>query len=514
MLSKKTIKSWKLSWWLRSVISRARLNKQLKSVTIRDNSKLELQANKKVLIFSSVSLFTDHVLVEYLLAKKFKELGAEVKVVLCERDIPICHAHDRYSCGFPIKNIKVMNVCNSCIKSREVILQWLKKAEILPLSFEGAGQIDLSDEVEIDEQVNAGVIRYLATSSTDQSADFVELKSNYKNSSAYLRASVNQLLDREKPDVVIGHHGIYVPQGIINDLCQKKHINFYSWHFGYRKSTLIFSKSNTYHKELGTARPRFNINSSQREKIHSYLGHRRTGSADWIHFNRNPSQYPITIRKRTTICFFSSVDWDAALHFKENVYSSQFDFISEFLKIVKVMDDYDFVIRVHPAEKSGFHPSFNSLEDFIKKEIPDGLSNLLVVSADDPKSSYDLSDQIDVAVVYNTKMSIELTCAGIPTIVAGEAWVRGRGFTFDVNSREDLFALLKMSNTLQMSNVQIEAALNFAYYFYFVRCIDVPQLRSTGKKFKIEFEPGCIDADDALSQIVTQIIAGRAEIVG
>lgn len=514
MLSKRTIKSWKLSWWLRSVISRARLNKQFQSVTLRENSKLKLQTNKKVLIFSSVSLFTDHVLVEYLLARKFKELGADVKVVLCERDIPICHAHDRYSCGFPLEKIKVMNVCNSCIKSREVILHWLKKAEILPLSFEGAGQTALSDEVEIDEQVNAGVIRYLATSRTDESEDFVELKSNYKNSSAYLQASVNHLLDREKPDVVIGHHGIYVPQGIINDLCRKKHINFYSWHFGYRKSTLIFSKSNTYHKELAIARPRFNINSSQREKILNYLGQRRTGFADWIHFNRNPSQHSATLQKRTTICFFSSVDWDAALHFKENVYSSQFDFISEFVKIAKAMDDCDFIIRIHPAEKSGFHPSFNSLEDFIKKEIPDGLPNLSVVSAGDPKSSYDLADQIDVAVVYNTKMSIELTCAGIPTIVAGEAWVRGRGFTFDVNSRGDLFGFLKMSNTLQMSNVQIEAALNFAYYFYFVRCIEVPQLRSTGKKFKIEFEPRCIDADDALSKVVMQILAGGGEIVG
>ena len=57
-----------------------------------------------MVIFTSVSLFTDHAITEYALAAELQRAGARVILIVCDRVMPICHAHDRYSCGAPSPN--------------------------------------------------------------------------------------------------------------------------------------------------------------------------------------------------------------------------------------------------------------------------------------------------------------------------------------------------------------------------------------------------------------------------
>ena len=78
------------------------------------------------------------------------------------------------------------------------------------------------------------------------------------------------------------------------------------------------------------------MSSPQIDKIKKYLTSRKTGSEDWIHFNRKPelvSNKNTDYKKR--ICFFTSVDWDAALHFENSCFESQFDFLENYLETAK-----------------------------------------------------------------------------------------------------------------------------------------------------------------------------------
>ena len=51
-------------------------------------------------------------------------------------------------------------------------------------------------------------------------------------------------------------------------------------------------------------------------------------------------------------------------------------------------------------------------------------------------------DQCDAVMIYGTKTGVELSSRGIPVIVAGEAWMRGKGITLDATSAEEYFRIL------------------------------------------------------------------------
>ena len=96
-------------------------------------------------------------------------------------------------------------------------------------------------------------------------------------------------------------------------------------------------------------------------------------------------------------------------------------------------------------------------------------------------STYQAMKLCDTAIIYGTKMGVELTSMGIPVVVCGEAWIRGKGLTIDISNMDDYFKVL---NTLPLGkrlnrDVQ-EQALKYAFHFFFRRMIPIKYIESTG----------------------------------
>jgi hypothetical protein len=78
----------------------------------------------------------------------------------------------------------------------------------------------------------------------------------------------------------------------------------------------------------------------------------------------------------------------------------------------------------------------------------------------------------DSVIIYNTKTGIELAATGIPVIVAGEAWIRNKGFAIDVDSPETYFNILEhLPLNKRMSEEDTLKAKKYAYHFFFKRMI-------------------------------------------
>jgi hypothetical protein len=80
--------------------------------------------------------------------------------------------------------------------------------------------------------------------------------------------------------------------------------------------------------------------------------------------------------------------------------------------------------------------------------------------------------QCNTALIYGTKMGVELTSMGIPVIVAGEAWIRNKGLTLDAKSVEEYFQFcdrLPLPHRLDRETTQ--RARQYAYHFFFRRMI-------------------------------------------
>lgn len=504
-------------YWHLKKLQNKRKYKQVRDFTITPS----IAPNDKprnVLIFTSVALFADHALVDQYIAGCCAAKNVNPIIVLCDERLPLCHASDRYSflnssSSFLLKLFQSRS-CKNCQASSELLRKYsnfkvvmLSSASSIPTHKSGA---DYNNNINksILESAKAGFIRFLATSEKKHVEHIGNQKIHelYKSSSFIAYSDILSLLQEYDPEFVVAHHGIYVPQGLVQLACKQNNTIFYSWHFGYRKGTLIFSKDDTYHKELvepldhNYLKP---LNETKKSLIVEYLASRQSGKNDWIHFNRNPHNFLINTRKPILTCF-TSVDWDAALHFPSSCFTSQFEFLENLIEIFKSLNEFQLFIRIHPAEITGFHPSHTKTSDFLQKlSLP---NNVTLIDSNDKRSSYELAKQSTATIVYNTKMAIELAAMNIPVIVAGDAWIKQKGFSFDVFNMNDLRKYVVNFPDLKLSAAQHEMAYAYAYYFYFMRCIDIEGLESTGKKFSVSLNHSKINLDSSSSNSLLKII--------
>ena len=506
-------------YWLMKFINNCKNFINLRKLNSYPNHE---KTNKSVLIFSSISMFSDHLIIDSALSSFLKKNNAKVRIVLCDRAMPICHVSDRYSYSDNIKSKlltkqKQKAICDYCINSKK-IHGLLSNEEQLNYS-EGIDffiKSSFKDPVitNLNEYIDSGIIRFSASSENEQINQIPDwIKKDYENAAISSYKAIFGLISKYEPDIVIGHHGIYVPQGLVQMVSKKLKKTFYSWHFGYRKKTLIFSKGDTYHKEMIFV-PNKNfstkLKSFEKKEILDYLKSRHSGKKDWIYFNRNSSSVNFEINKNKTISLFTSVDWDAALHFPSSVYKSQFDFLSDVIEIFKNYLDLNLIIRIHPAEITGSNPAYVSSEDYIRKLNPS--SNVKIISSSSKVSSYEIAQNSKAVIVYNTKMGIELPPLGIPVIVAGDSWIRGKGFSYDVNKQNSLDSYIRNIDDLFLSEEQIELSIQFAHYFYFKRCIQVDALKSAGKSFQINFDKSKLYNDKFGFDFITKKILKEQDI--
>ena len=81
-------------------------------------------------------------------------------------------------------------------------------------------------------------------------------------------------------------------------------------------------------------------------------------------------------------------------------------------------------------------------------------------------------------IIYATKTGIELAARGIPVIVAGESWLRGKEIGFDCDDRQAYETLLAALPVGHQARRRADArAQRYAYHFFFRRMIELPGLR-------------------------------------
>jgi hypothetical protein len=137
--------------------------------------------------------------------------------------------------------------------------------------------------------------------------------------------------------------------------------------------------------------------------------------------------------------------------------------------------DLQLLIRVHPAEISGFPPSRQPILTELRKRLPVLAPNIIVVPPESGLSTYALMSLCNSAIIYGTKMGVELTSVGLPIIVAGEAWIRNKGLTHDASSPEEYFRLLaQLPFADRLPPTQLARARRYAYHFFFNRMIPLP----------------------------------------
>ena len=175
--------------------------------------------------------------------------------------------------------------------------------------------------------------------------------------------------------------------------------------------------------------------------------------------------------KSPLVTLFSNVVWDTSVLQKNNIFPNMFEWIKATIEEAKGKD-YTLLIRVHPAEKviDGFE-SRQKVTDEIAKYYPILPENVKIIPPDSKISSYTLIAASDFCIAYTSTIGIESVIAGKPVLVCGLPHYFKRGFTIDLEEREQYFAYLRHPADIPAATQKMsDYARRYIYMFTF-RCL-------------------------------------------
>lgn len=515
-----------------------------------DSARTAAQGGPRVLMATAIGSYAHAVALESALAAALTFRGAEVHALLCDGSMSACAECE--ASLYP--NISAFaqhgpsrDLCRDCMWPAERVYQqlgiklhkysdWLtpqdrSEARRIAASVSLADVRDFTLEgLAIGEHAYAGALRFFATGSLDNEPHAEPIVRRYLESALLTTFATRRLFRTIQFSSAVVTHGIYVPWGIVAEVARREGVKTSAWNVAYRKRRFIFSHDDTYHHTLLTEPSahweNLDLSATQERELMRYLGSRREGLFDWIVFHRPTQQNAQDIARQVgvdpskpVIGLLTNVSWDAQLHYPANAFPSMLEWLVQTCEYFATRPDLQLLIRVHPAEISGFPPSRQPILQELAKRIPRLAPNIIVVPPDSGLSTYGLMSLCNSVIIYGTKMGVELSSVGIPVIVAGEAWIRNKGITWDASSREEYFALLaKLPFAQRLGPAQLARARRYAYHFFFNRMIPLPFIEPKAGfpvyRLKLDRLQQLLPGDPGLDTICDGILRQRPFVLG
>jgi hypothetical protein len=478
------------------------------------------KTGKKILVATSVGGDIHILSVESLLAVALTLRGADVHILLCDGVLPACFWSD--ATFFPddrrfVKHGPQTDLCQDCFPSALKTLQPLgltlhRYSDFLnQTDYQQAADISQTtplSEIEaytwqgvaVGEHALAGALRFYARASLTGEPNGEPILRRYFQAALLTAWATQRLLQTIHFDCAVFNHGIYVPQGLVGDVVRQSGGRVVNWNPAYRKQCFIFTHHDTYHHQLMVEPVEhwqdLPWDDAKEQQVMEYLKSRWYGTRDWIWFHEQPEFDLTAIAQeigvdfgRPCIGLLTNVMWDAQLHYPANAFPSMLEWIVQTIRYFEQRPDLQLLIRVHPAEIRGTLRSRQPIMAEIRRRFPVLPANVFIIPPESQVSTYAAMLQCNAILIYGTKMGVELTSMGIPTIVAGEAWIRNKGLTLDAASAEEYLAYLEqLPLTQALSADQIQQARKYAYHFFFRRMIPL-EFMTTGQnasEFKLD----------------------------
>ncbi len=496
---------------------------------------------KKILMATSYGGWIAGPTVEGLLGAALRVRGAEVHGLLCDRVLPACAECEHVWFPDPDEFLRrgpQSGLCRDCTRHTDGLYRSLGFIVHLYSDFLQAGETATAtalaaslghaeeigayefEGIDVGEHALAGALRYFGRASLEEEPTGLGVLRRYLAAAVLTVKVIRRLLRRERFDCLVFHHGIYVPQGLIGAVARQEGVRVVNWNPMWRRKTFIFSEGDTYHHTLlnepVSAWENMVWDEKKDRRLTTYLRDRLTGRDDWIWFQREPIISREAVVRETgidprkpTIGLLTNVLWDAQLHYRANAFPDMLAWLTATIQYFARRPDLQLLVRVHPAELSGALPSRQPVMGEVHRIFPELPSNVFFIPPESRLSTYTAMEGCDSVLIYGTKTGVELACVGLPVIVAGEAWVRGKGFTRDVNSPQEYFAALdQLPAGAPLSAPLLERARKYAYHFIFRRMLTLEGMETAtrGIQFRLridqpeEVQPGYSQGLDVICE--------------
>ncbi|MFC4542237.1 hypothetical protein ACFO5R_09885 [Halosolutus amylolyticus] len=304
-----------------------------------------------------------------------------------------------------------------------------------------------------------------------------------------------RVYDRYDVAATVANEVVYVPGGVALSVADAHDVPAYSIDAGFREETLMFGQSDNRNPQ-----PQFSdeaavraflsrpLTDRQRRHIEDLMGTREDGG-ETIHQYSSREKRSIDRREEPTVGVFTNLIWDASLEIDDEDFPfvEVFDWIDTTIDHLSGRDDVSLVVKTHPAES--VRGTNERVADRIEERFAPLASNVRLLPPETDVNTYELIDDLNVGVVYNSTVGLEMAYHGIPVVVGGDTHYRELGFTYDPETKADYLALLEEFETLSMDEEMRERARRYAYWVFVHQNVDFPYISVNDTFVDFEYRP-------------------------
>ncbi len=489
--------------------------------------------------------------IEVVLSHSMRMRGVDSRIVSCHRALPAClidplgnHQLEPHA-DYPASST-LASTCRHCVRSMEKLYARSLTPLIKMSDHESASSLRdtvalvdrlstreyadfVYDGVSVGQHALASAYRVTGRGTLLDTPYHQWVHKHQLIGAICVQRTTKSILQQYKPDCIALTHGIYVDHGTIAETARSMGVPVTVFVRPYRRDTVMLCHNDTYHRALVDEPVSLwhgiEMTSKRREKLSNYVDSRRTGVLDSITYHPNPIEGRDKILKvlgidssRPIVSLYTNVLWDAQIYHACNAFPNMLEWLYETVAYFANRPDLQLVVRVHPAEVKARIQSQQPVVKEIAHRFPTLPENVAVVPPESDVSSYDLAEASCAAIVFGTKMGLEIALRRIPVIVAGESFVRGKGFTYDASSADEYFSILDdIPNLPRMSDESMEMAKRYAFHFYFRRQIDFELYSEDavrgGGQFMFDTLDGLQDGANKNLDLICDGLLNRQEIL-
>ena len=380
--------------------------------------------------------------VDITLGLALKGRGHKVRYVVCDQGLEACEVKKAGS------ESRWQQSCAKCWGYGKSLYAAFG-LEVIPVS----GMIDESDPKDEpwEEIVEASLLKHYRVGVLSDEPHVHKRRKAYRKS-ANTSAAIGRKLVDMKPDRVLMSHGIYSTWGpqreILNQAgiptltfskCKKRNTEKFNW----MTSGDWWDVSEEWDRVKDQP-----LSAQQEALVDKYLDSRRDHSSDTLKYNFGEEESKAKSFDRLnldpskpTFVAFTNVLWDAASAQREIVFSNPIAWILDTIHWFSDHPNLQLVVKVHPAEVViGTNQPFATI---IKESIPKLPANVRVIEPSEKVNSWSIMQVADLGLVHTSTIGMEMPLEGIPCAVVSKTHFRGRGFTIDVNDRDEYFHLIE-----------------------------------------------------------------------
>lgn len=387
---------------------------------------------------------------ELVIASILRSRGHTVRFVVCDQSLSACEVK---------KVINREDWDRSCARCWSFGRHIFKSYgfEIYPVSTLASSTSSVplgeggANDKDIEEIVDASLLKHFMVGRLEDADSHAATRRAYLQS-ARTSQSVGLSLAELGADRVIMSHGIYSTWGPAREALLAAGIPVVCYGKGKKRHTVKFNWT--------TEAPWWDVSSewlkvkdndlsnSEEAAIEDYLASRRDHRADSMVYNRGKEESVTATKERLglsgdgpTFALFTNVLWDAASAHREIAFSDPIDWVLKTIDWFVRRPNKQLIVKIHPAETV-----IGTRQPFIKlarERFPTLPNNVRLIGPDEESNSWSIIKVADLGLVHTSTVGMELPLEGVPCAVVSRTHFRDKGFTIDIDSQDEYFALLE-----------------------------------------------------------------------